>query len=264
MTNTLKLQFKEVDDEFTVYDVRRQVPIVRTPIWLSAVDAFVGKSEPRTLEFATSRPKKRHITILDVNEKEVISLVFFQKVLTVNDRFHLDDKGVVSYNVNDSNGISEPVACKIRTFNNADVFKVRVWWYGHKFTFDIHPIVGPLLVDSRRPVNKGNDNFNVFINVENMDIAEAAEVSEGAIGGIVQTVGGAQQQAGEMKFSLRIDHRDFDSNFAQTFSTMLRETIGKMTRIERPLQSERRAIVAPTDTPTDTLTPANEAINEST
>lgn len=96
MTNTLKLQFKEVDDVFTVYDVRRQVPIDRTPMWLSAVDAFVGKSEPRTLEFATYRPKKRHVTILDVNENEVISLVFFQKVLTVNDRFHLDDKGVVS------------------------------------------------------------------------------------------------------------------------------------------------------------------------
>lgn len=147
----LKVEFKNVTNVLSVRDVGRQVEIGNVPLWLSTIDAFVGKFSGNSLEFATSRPKKRHITFVNKNGEAFLSLVCYQKRATINNRFQLDENGLISFNCNARNEITETVVCTIAINNTSDVFKVRITWFGHKHIFEIHPLVGPILVDPQQP-----------------------------------------------------------------------------------------------------------------
>lgn len=151
LNNQLKIEFQNITGVFTVQDVEQNVEIGAIPLWLSAIDTFVAKFGLRSLCFATSRPMKRHITIMDRNNRPVLSLVFFQKILTINNRIELNDQGKVSFDCNARNSITGKIVCKIGVMNTTDVFKVRVTWFGQKHIFFVHPSVGPILVDPLQP-----------------------------------------------------------------------------------------------------------------
>lgn len=151
LQNLLKIVFQNVTEVFTAQDVSNNIEIGNVPLWLSTTDTFVAKTGPRSLSFATSRPMKRNITIVNKNNEPVLSLVFFQKMLTVNQRFELDDKGNISFNQSAVNGIEEKIVCKIGINNTADFFKIRISWHEHKHVFQVYPIIGPIVVDPQQP-----------------------------------------------------------------------------------------------------------------
>lgn len=151
LQNTLKVEFQKVDGKFTVEDRNRKVPIGGIPLWLSTVDAYIAKIETRSLSFAMSKPMKRHVTFVNKAGEPVLSLVFFQKVLKLNSRFEINEKGCISFNVDDRNDITERVICKIGLIETEDVFKVRITWHGHRHVFNVHRFHGPILIDPLEP-----------------------------------------------------------------------------------------------------------------
>lgn len=150
--NLLKIEFQNITGVFTVQDGNRNIEVGAVPLWLSTIDTFVGKIGARSLDFAISRPMKRHITIMDRNNKPVLSLVFFKKILNINNRIELNDKGKVSFDCDAQNEITENIVCKIGVMNTTDMFKVRITWCGKKHVFHIHPTIGPILVDPLQPL----------------------------------------------------------------------------------------------------------------
>lgn len=151
LQNLLKIDFQKVDNNIYVDDNGRENAIERAPLWLSAVDAFVGRVGERSIEFAISRPLKRHVTIINTQKVPVLSLVFFENVLRLNNRFSMDKFGQISLNTGASNEISEQVVCRIGIHESQDMFKVRIHWHGHKHVFEVIPTVGPIFVDPLRP-----------------------------------------------------------------------------------------------------------------
>lgn len=166
----MRIDFKNVTTEFVLRDNHKLVQIGEKPKWLSQIDAFIGKVDDRSLEIAVARPTKRHITIMNAQNQPVVSLVFFKKILTINTRFEIDDKGQVSFNCNAKNAIVEQVVCRIQTYNIEDVFNMRIIWYGHKVYFDVKPVIGPVLIDPIEPVKiKKEPSTEVNVNVTVFD-----------------------------------------------------------------------------------------------
>lgn len=230
MQNLLKIEFNQnVSNVFTVKDNRRDVQIERIPLWLSMIDAFVGKTGERSLEFATSRPMKRHVTIVNQNDQPMLSLVFFDKRLTINSRFQIDNNGYISFNVNTQNSITEKVVCKIG-MTNTDDYKVRVHWYGHKHIFQMHPTVGPILEDPLQPVRSQTQNVNVRVNavVKLSDESARIEVEEAGNGSARPNVEDIMANAENRTFSLLFDLKNLDElsfEMSNQFKSLLRNTI---------------------------------------
>lgn len=70
--------------------------------------------------------------LLEKENDPVLSLVFFQKILTINNRFELNEKGRISYDCNSVNAITDRVVCEIQVNNIDEIFRVRIVWHGHK------------------------------------------------------------------------------------------------------------------------------------
>lgn len=261
MTSQLKLEFQQVTDKFTVIDVRREVDIGMVPLWLSTIDAHVGKSGDRSLKFATSRPMKRHVTFVNKNGVPVLSLVFYSKVLTVNDRFSINEKGIISFDGNARNTINERVVCKIRVNNVEDTFKVRVSWYDNKFVFNVHPRIGPILVDSQAPIvtarpNEGNINVRINAIFQNDRIDESA----GAY-----TI--AQDEASERTFTVNLDLQGMDRMDNAGFKVLLKDWVELLPRpLIAAVDNNKRLAITDNnerpDTADENERPANADENE--
>lgn len=211
----LQIEFKGVSDVFTAVDIADDKEIKRVPLWLSAIDAFVGKIGERSLEFATSHTKMRHITFVDENDHAYLSIVCFGNRATINSRFHLNNMEIISFNRNSTNAINERVVCKIRTHGASGVFKVRITWFGHKHVFEIHPLIGPILVDPMKPLerNQNSATFNVRINVFEDDRRREAEAPAMALNDRI--------------FTFRLNLSDFENSafgLEQEFRRLLRNT----------------------------------------
>lgn len=141
----LKIDFKYVSADISICDVHREVKINSGAKWLSTIDAFVSKVKDRSLIF-TGRPMNRNVTIIDKHGKAVVSLAFHTKVLIVNGRYEINEKGQVTFNCNSENQIQQPVVCKIKVENDARMFKLRVSWWGNQYIFEVYPD-GATLID---------------------------------------------------------------------------------------------------------------------
>lgn len=218
MLNQLKLDFQHVESEFKVQDFRREVPIGPIPLWLSVIDAHVGQVGARSLEFATSRPMKRNITFIDQNNKPILSFVFYCNVLIINERFEINEKGNISFNVNARNEIKVPIVCEIRLRTIENPFKMRVTWYGHKHVFQVHPIIGPILIDPQQPIPSPSeakyDTVNVRINA--IDRSD-----EGAVGGI---------DPNERTFAVKINLRNISTLTEDELGAMLKDLVVSLKR----------------------------------
>lgn len=189
----LKIDFKGINTDLSVCDVHREVETGSVAKWLSTIDAFVSKLNDRSLIF-TGRPMNRNVTIVDKNGKAVVSLAFHTKVLIVNGRYEINEKGQVTFNCNSENQIQQPVVCKIKVENNARMFKLRVIWWGNHHVFDVYPdgatmidpqlkklqvqaveeaavAAGGPIVNNEQPLNEiqrfdSNGNIKVQVNID--------------------------------------------------------------------------------------------------
>lgn len=211
MQNHLQLDFQKVASEFMVQDVRREVIVGPVPLWLSAIDAHVGQVGDRSLQFATSRPMKRHITFVDQNNKPILSFVFYFNVLTINERFELNEKGKISFNTNARNEINEPITCKIRIRTIEDTFKMRVTWHGYKHVFKVLPVIGPILVDPQEPISCPNEAKDDTVNVR---INAIDRSDEGAVGGI---------DPNERTFTVKINWRNISTIADDELGALLKD-----------------------------------------
>lgn len=249
MKNTLKIEFQKVRDEFFVLDVNRKIMIGNAPLWLSGIDTFVGKVGVRALDFAMSRPMKRHITIMSRGEP-VLSLVFFEKMLKLNNRFEMNDKGTISFNTDGTNAITEQVVSKIGIYTTEEVFKARISWHGHKHVFDVYPTIGPVLLDPQRPERvpqqPSHDGATTMIRVNVFDRAGPSEDKDtddqaGAVGNDP----GAEIQPNllfERTFKLSLNLNDLnrpDFDMEREFGDLVRSAIRGMKRDDRQI-SERK------------------------
>lgn len=233
MKNLLKIEFQSVTGDFFVHDVKSLVPIGNVPLWISTIDAFVGKIN-KSIEFATSHPMKRHVTIYNENKQIVLSLVFYEKMLYINGRFQIDNKGVISYNSNDENSVTEKIVCKIGIKNTEEVFKFRVTWHGHKHVFKFYPNVGAVNIDPCQPIEVQQPKppadanaiaLNVLVNQNN-------DSNEGAVGGSDRT------------FTIRLNLPDFNRSVVddQFLGNLLRSTIANLQIGSPAIGQERGAI----------------------
>lgn len=235
MQKILKVDFQQVTGDFFIQDVKNNVPIGSIPLWISTIDVFVGKIG-NSLEFAASRPTKRHITFLNDKNQPALSLVFTENKLIVNDRFTLDEKGVISYNCNAENTITEKLVCRIGIQNTEQVFKVRINWHGHKHVFHVYPVIGPVSIDPQQPIKIQQPNpatidnkiaLNVVFNQQG-----ANDENEGAIGGLLPQ---------DRVYTVHLDLPGLNRSMVndEFMVNLLRKTIANL-QTEQP--TERRAI----------------------
>lgn len=92
-----------------------------------------------------------NVTIIDKDDTPVVSLDFFDKVLVVNGRYELNEKGWISYDCNAENRIRLPLVSKIKVKNEDRMFKMRVDWWGHKHEFEVHKEAA-ILVDPQSKI----------------------------------------------------------------------------------------------------------------
>lgn len=214
LQNLLRLHFDQVETEFNVHDVRATTEISRTPLWLSTADAFVGKIDDRSLEFAIT-PMKRHITLFGKNQEPFLSLVFFHKQLVVNDRFKIDEKGTVVFHCNSTNSITEKNDCEILVVETSDIFNVRLDRHGFTHNFTVYPDIGLILVDPRAP-----DSVP-----QQMPPQEPQEVDNRVVAANVAFTGG---QKDERVFTVRIDLPGVDLWSNDDLGNLLRKTMVTM------------------------------------
>lgn len=247
MKNCLKVEFnRNVASEITVEDNGRKIGIERVTLWLSTIDAFVGKVGDRSLDFATSKPMKRHVTFVNQDNQPVLSLVFFEKRLIVNSRFQIDNNGFISFNVNATNLISEKITCKIGITNNDDDYKVRISWWGHKHVFQMHPLVGPVLQDPQQPDKKHRD---VNVRVDALVTVSGSDNESARIDANVQEMG-VTENLQSRKFSLFIDLNDLDKSMfdmSEQFGSLLRNTLSISGMIAERRIAERLVAEASND-----------------
>lgn len=224
----LKLEFLNISNVLNVLDNDRKIEIDRIPLWLSVIDAHIGKVGERSLELATSRPMKRHIVIVDKNGVVALSLVFFEKRLTINSRIQIDSNGNVSFNINAQNDVTERIVSKIQIDNNDDIFKVRISWYGHKYVFHVYPDVGPILIDPLHPQKNGptkKENININAVIKLQDEADDVRL----VGNV--TSDGNLGRTFSLSFNVRdLDDSMFDlsQQFKDLFANVKRETVERV------------------------------------
>lgn len=136
----MQIDFQGIGDDVYIRDVNRDVEIGSKPKWLSTLDAFITKIGNRSFEITGSKPMNRNVTIIDKEHKPVVSLVFFTKVLVINGRYEINDKGLITYNCNTENNIELPSVCKIKVQNNGPVFKTRIHWWDQKHVVEVHEL----------------------------------------------------------------------------------------------------------------------------
>lgn len=147
MQNILQIDFRGVSDEFFVRDVQSDIEVSTDALWMSAIDTFISKPNPKSLKFTSSRCMQRTINVMDKNNSVVLSLVFDNNSIVVNRRFELRENGMITFNRGDKNGFTDHLeGCAVRVKNTDDVFKVRLGKWGIWFHFDVYPI-GPILMD---------------------------------------------------------------------------------------------------------------------
>lgn len=154
------VDFLDVDGIY-IRDSNQEIEILFDTKWLSTIDAFVKKVGVRSIEFKSSRPMKRNVTIVNKDGKPVVSLVFLTKLLIVNNRYEINDKGQITYNCAAESLVERPITC-IMVKNTENVFKMRVHWYGFKHAFLVHPdvvtIKDPLMRNRENSLTDNNAN----------------------------------------------------------------------------------------------------------
>lgn len=146
----MQLSFKDIDEKQFVIDNRREIEIGSNPLWLSTIDCFVSKIAHHGLSLASSRPKKKIVTMVNKDNKPVVSICFDESVLIVNGRYKIEKNGTISTKWNAANEIFEPHMCQIKVLDHAKTLKFRVYIWEMYFTFVVYPI-GPILMDQQYP-----------------------------------------------------------------------------------------------------------------
>lgn len=147
MKDLFVIDFRQVDEVISVIDGNNKIDIGNIPLWLSTIDVFVSKNSAYSLKFCSARQKKKNITIVNKENKPVISLLFDDNHIIVNSRYIIRKNGWIAYQYKTDESIdNEPNASIIKVINTEDVFKLRLRAWDVNFIFDVYPI-GPIWVD---------------------------------------------------------------------------------------------------------------------
>lgn len=141
----LRLEFQSVDDVFSIPCPNREIQIGHIPLWFAPIDAFVAHNKELALDFTSSRSMKRSLTIVNKHNTALVSLVFDDNVIIVNNRYELYLDGRV---VCKNGGIHQEIEtnrCVIKVHNTDKIFKMRLSAKSQKYVFNVYPI-GPIIV----------------------------------------------------------------------------------------------------------------------
>lgn len=68
------LDFLLIEDTFAVLDGNREIIIGDKPLWMLNMETFVSQTAHRSLEFSSSRPGRKNLTIANKQNKTVVSI----------------------------------------------------------------------------------------------------------------------------------------------------------------------------------------------
>lgn len=174
----MRLVFNDIDEKIFVVDNRREIEIGSNPLWLAAIDCFVTKSTNRILSLSTARPRKSVITIVDKDNKPIVSICFDDSVLIVNGRYKLEKNGTITTNWHATNEITEPHMCRIKVLNKGSVLKLRLYIWEMNYKFVVYP-TGPIFIDpqySAAEKSLATKNMNVTENPLDDKLAKNDEI----------------------------------------------------------------------------------------